>query len=340
MTRPSRRRLARALGAVLLVLALAPGAASSERQVSPNTNGSVAIGVAPFERVPQHGSAVPDVALLLSDRLATRGVGRVVGPAEWTRPSVGADAGEVSAWAAEAGLDAIVTGRTTQLGRRLSLDVWLRSGRDGAVAATYVAEAGRAEEVAGAVDRLAAQVIDGLPAALGEASNAAVASAPPKPAGPGAAGAANAAPRSGGLAERMSGPISIRSDELEAIEKGGQRTMVFTRNVRVAQDEWQLRSDRLEAFYPAGASQPERLVARGHVSIRNGEQTASCDEATYLRDQQTVLCRGNARMEQECDWVTGNEIELHLESERLVVRGDTQVHICREEESPAAQAVR
>jgi hypothetical protein len=45
-------------------------------------------------------------------------------------------------------------------------------------------------------------------------------------------------------------------------------------------------------------------------------------------------------MEQECDWVTGNEIELHLESERLVVRGDTQVHICREEESPAAQAVR
>lgn len=336
MRHPVPRRLGRALGAALLAGLLGPGAASSEREVSPNTNGSVAIGVAPFERVSQHVGDLPDVALLLSDRLATQGVGRVVGPAEWTRSSAATSQGDVRGWAAEAGLDAVVTGRTTQLGRRLSMDVRLRSGRDGAVAATYVAEAAQGQDLGEAIDQLARQVVDGLPAVLGSASPAAVGTAPPQAGRAGSEGAAGGTQGSRGLAERVSGPISIRSEELEAIEKGGERTLVFTRNVRVAQGEWRLRSDRLEAFYPSGSSQPERLVAQGHVNIHRGEQNASCDEATYLRGQEQVICRGNARMEQDCGWVTGREIELHLDSERMLVRGDTEVHICRDGEAPAA----
>jgi lipopolysaccharide assembly outer membrane protein LptD (OstA) len=62
-------------------------------------------------------------------------------------------------------------------------------------------------------------------------------------------------------------PISIRADELEAVSTGGARHLIFTANVRVEQADVRIESDRLEAFYPKGEKQPDRLVATGHVRL-------------------------------------------------------------------------
>jgi lipopolysaccharide transport protein LptA len=98
--------------------------------------------------------------------------------------------------------------------------------------------------------------------------------------------------------------------------------------VRAAQGALSLESDRLEAFYPAGASEPERLEARGHVTIKQGARVARCAEAIFYRDEERVVCTGQlAELEQACDRVRGPRIIFHLGSERLEVEGGADVSL-------------
>ena len=143
-------------------------------------------------------------------------------------------------------------------------------------------------------------------------------------------GAPSAGAGPGGAAEAKSGfqstaPISIKSDELEAIQKGKERFFLFTGHVFVQQDNVTLHSDRLEAYYPEGSSQPERLVATGHVLIEQEGKTAICEQATYLNTAQRVFCRGSAELRQGQDSARGKEIELQLDTERMFIRGDALV---------------
>ena len=88
-----------------------------------------------------------------------------------------------------------------------------------------------------------------------------------------------------------------------------------------------LKSDRLEAFYPKGKSQPERLVASGNVVIRRTGKRAMCQKATYFREEQKLVCVGDAQLDQECDRVRGTEIVFHLDTEMLEVKGGADVRI-------------
>ena len=110
------------LGAAIVLLGT-PAAQAAEADAA-----TVKIGVAPFEGVAPPGAGVPDLATLLADRLGTRGVGRIVGPA---RLGAGSDSepqdAEVKSWATQADVDAIVVGRTTRIGEQLSVDMQLRS---------------------------------------------------------------------------------------------------------------------------------------------------------------------------------------------------------------------
>ncbi len=331
------RRRAFRLG-FLVALALGVGASAdavealSDAGVSPKTEGS--IGVAPFERAGAARGALPDVAALLAQRLSTRGVERVVGPTELSSTAL-ADPrpDQVVEWADRAGVEAVVVGRTTRIGSRLSVDARLRAGASGhRMGSPFYAEVSRPEDLANAVDDLAAEVlgrIASLPAPRPPASSAPAASvsaAPP---------AGEARPRP---PYRRDEPIEIHADELEARDDAGRKKFLFRGNVRAEQGELSLRSDRLEAFYPEGASQPERLVARGDVVIRQGERTAQCDRATLYRAQERVVCSGNASLEQQCDRVRGSEIVFHLDREVLKVNGAADVRIHPREADCEARA--
>jgi lipopolysaccharide transport protein LptA len=132
----------------------------------------------------------------------------------------------------------------------------------------------------------------------------------------------------GERAFRDDAPIAIQADELEAVESQGARKLAFTGNVRASQDDMRLRSNRLDAFYRPGESQPERLVATGEVEIDRGGRQAFCDTATYFRDGQKIVCVGNdAVLQQESDRVRGKTIIFYLDRDVLEVEGGADVLI-------------
>jgi len=290
-----------ALGSVLL----AAGAA-----------GSTGVGVAPFETVAAAGQVAPDVAAHVAQRLATRGVGAVVGPQELGAPArYEPKAAEAQGWAQHAAVDAIVVGRTTKLGSRLSLHARVLDGRSGKpVGAPVVEEVASPEEFGRSIDRLTGALLE----RLGERPGAVSAPAPERPA---------AKPEA--LAFDKSKPLSIHSDQLEAApDPSGQRRLVFVGHVRAEQGAFSLVADRLEALYLAGASEPHRLQAKGHVTLKQGTRVARCAEATFFRTEERVVCTGQlAELEQACDRVRGSRIVFHLGSERLEVEGGADVSI-------------
>ena len=122
-------------------------------------------------------------------------------------------------------------------------------------------------------------------------------------------------------------PIAINSEELEVLPQGGGRRLVFSRNVEVQQGDITLYADRLEAIYPEGASQPDRLFASGHVRVVQGDRRGRCEEATYERAANTIVCRGKAQVTQGCDQVRGESIEFDLGRKRVRVVGAASVVI-------------
>jgi len=122
-------------------------------------------------------------------------------------------------------------------------------------------------------------------------------------------------------------PLSIRSDELEAVEDDGRRRLLFTRNVNVEQGDLRVHSDRLEAFYPPGGNQPDKLVANGHVRVTQLEKTMLCETATFFQTENRLVCTGNAELQQGGDRVRGSEIEIFVKQNRVKEKGGAVVNV-------------
>jgi lipopolysaccharide export system protein LptA len=292
-------------GALAVCLALA-GAARAE-----------GIGVARFEVQPQ-GQSAPELGAHVAQRLATRGLGRVAGPGELGAPAhFEAGPAEAQAWARSAGVDAIVVGRTTRIGSRLSVDARLLDGPSGRqIGAPVYEEVARAEDLGRSIDRLTGTLVE----RLGERPGAVAAAPAARP-------ETKAEPKSAEFGRGQ--PLSIHADTLDSqADAKGARHIVFTGHVRAVQGEMTLVADRLDAHSAPGASEPERLVARGHVTITQGTRTARCAEATFFRREERVVCIGQlAEIEQGCDRVRGPRIMFHLGSGRLEVEGGADVQI-------------
>jgi lipopolysaccharide transport protein LptA len=326
----------------LAVALLTLGASTGEAQESPD---GLRLGVAPFERVGAAGVRVPDIASSLAQLLSTKGLERVVGPETIGGEATAEPAAEdIAARAQQAEVDVVVVGRTTRLGESLSVDTHLRSAATGtAVGTPVVVEVSGPEDLGRAIDELATLLLE---RSRGDPGAAAVRTARRPPGGE-AVTALASGQREVDDSEPEApfdndAPISIKSDVLEATEQGGERKFIFTGNVRAIQDDLRVDSDRLEAFYPKGQSQPERMVATGHVVILQTGKRALCKKATYYRTQQKMVCVGNAQLEEECDRVRGKEIIYHLDTEVMEVIGaaDVRIHPEGQECIPAEPAQR
>jgi lipopolysaccharide transport protein LptA len=142
--------------------------------------------------------------------------------------------------------------------------------------------------------------------------------------------APEAAPNSGALPIvgvpwlRAGKPARIRSLHLEASEDEQGRRVAFDGGVEVTQDDVMLRADRLEAVYPPGADQPERLIATGGVSMLEGTREASCARAEFLRSENRVRCH-TAIARAGDDRLEGELIDFTIGEESLSVRGSTKL---------------
>ena len=104
-------------------------------------------------------------------------------------------------------------------------------------------------------------------------------------------------------------------------------SVLVRNNVRVELGEMILRANELEAFYQAGDSEPERLIAQGEVRIDQGDRRALCQTAEYSRKEDQVTCSGEAVLLHGCDTVRGDRIELELGRDRARVKGAASVVI-------------
>lgn len=145
--------------------------------------------------------------------------------------------------------------------------------------------------------------------------------------------------QSSGLLEGLDGegPVTIRADELQAWETPEGRHLTFGGEVDVEREDLTLRATHIEAFYPPGASEPERLVASGDVRVTQRDREALCDRAEYHRLERRLECRGSARLQQQDDHVVGDVIDFDLNAETLVVTGNTRLFLAPRE--PEAQAI-
>lgn len=137
--------------------------------------------------------------------------------------------------------------------------------------------------------------------------------------------------------------IESESLELETLPDQG-RLLTFVGDVRVHQGVLEMRADHLEAYYPPQEAEPSRLIARGGVQVDQPGQRAHCAEAEYSREQDRLVCRGQAKLVQGCDVVAGESIEFDLTSNRVRVIGAARVVIAPRQpagdcvaESPAAE---
>lgn len=273
-----------------------------------------------------------EAAEVLAEQLSALPEISVLTPSQMAEPlGAESEARVVRRVAFASGLDAIVVGRvaagspvaSSQGASGRTLEVVVRSGHSGAVVSRHRAELSGRGELEAAAERLAASIARDL------------GWVPPGPELPAvASGAADAregrrrAPLFAFGRIDAAQAIEIESEELDFVSlEDESRHIVFRRNVRVVQGEVTLLTDELEAFYPARQSEPEKLVARGSVRVTEGNRSAHCERATYLRSEQTLVCSGRAELVSGCDIVRGRSIAFDLDRDRAKVSGAASVLI-------------
>jgi len=129
-------------------------------------------------------------------------------------------------------------------------------------------------------------------------------------------------------------PARVRASKLEASDDESGRRIAFEGDVELSQEGTTLRAQHLEALYPPGVDQPDRLVAVGGVSLSEGIREAQCERAEYLRLENRVLCQGGVAHAGD-DRLEGDVIDFALGEEKLAVRGHTRLTLAPREPGSA-----
>lgn len=281
----------------------------------------------------------------LAEQISRRDVERLIAPGEFVADNTFEPrAADVRRWAYNSAVDAVVVGRVYTVGnakrRTRIVETVVRSGHSGAELSRHEVASARGASIHESLDTLAASILSGLgyvevPSEAGteentEGGNVDVS----KSSQPGQSGHSLDAERSK-HGFRSDAPIEIKAEEAEIINLDGGRRLIFQRNVHVQQANISLRSDRLEALYRKGESEPRELRAEGRVAIDQGHRRAKCDRAIYRREGNRLTCSGHAELIQGCDIVRGESIEFDLAGDQARVTGAASIVIHPESEANA-----
>ena len=168
------------------------------------------------------------------------------------------------------------------------------------------------------------------PGPTGAQTRAPVPKASPAPAGgaPGTAKPQAARPATTPGAAQKSGPrsnspIVIDADRMEATKKEG--LVIFTGNVVAKQDNSTQAADRMEVYLDDKGGRVLRIISVGNVKIVTEDcRTGTARRAEYYDDEQRLKLIGDAKVWQEENVVSGDEIEMFLAEDRSTVRAGTQ----------------
>lgn len=120
--------------------------------------------------------------------------------------------------------------------------------------------------------------------------------------------------------ERSSSPIVIDADRMEALKREG--LVIFTGNVVAKQDNSVQSADRMEVYLDEKGERVLRIISTGNVRIVTEDcRTGTARRAEYYDEEQRLLLIGDAKVWQDDNVVTGEEIEIMLAEDRSTVKG-------------------
>jgi len=125
-------------------------------------------------------------------------------------------------------------------------------------------------------------------------------------------------------------PIHIVSDRLDAYNE--KKMVVFSGNAVATQFDRIIKSDQLLLYYRKETEKTakatlshdemgelEKIEAKGHVTITQGERIVTGDHAVYLQDSQKIIMTGNAVMREGRNVVRGDRITVFIDEDRGIV---------------------
>ena len=134
---------------------------------------------------------------------------------------------------------------------------------------------------------------------------------------------APAKPGDKSVGPRSNAPIVIDADRMEAFKKDG--LVVFTGNVIAKQENSVQTAERMEVYLDDKGERVLRIISTGNVKIVTEDcRTGTAKRAEYYDDDQKLLLIGDAKVWQEDNVVTGEEIEMFLADDRSTVRSGPQ----------------
>jgi lipopolysaccharide export system protein LptA len=122
---------------------------------------------------------------------------------------------------------------------------------------------------------------------------------------------------------RSNAPIVIDADRMDASKKDG--VVIFNGNVVAKQENSVQTADRMEVYLDDKGERVLRIVSTGNVKIVTEDcRTGTAKRAEYYDDDQRLLLIGDAKVWQDDNVVTGEEIEMFLADDRSTVRSGPQ----------------
>jgi lipopolysaccharide export system protein LptA len=138
-----------------------------------------------------------------------------------------------------------------------------------------------------------------------------------------------AAPPAGPAAPKPAdqpGPVTVDADRMESF--GKESLVVFSGNVVARQDNSVQHADRMEVYLDEAGDRVTRTVSTGNVRIITRDcRTGTARRSEYYNADQRVELIGNARVWQDDNVVTGEQITIYLDQDRSVVQGGKQERV-------------
>jgi len=130
-------------------------------------------------------------------------------------------------------------------------------------------------------------------------------------------------------------PIQIVSDRLDAYSE--KKLVVFSGNAVATQGNRVIKSDNLFLYYrnrpqDKGVAEAtarvgktgdlDRVEAKGHVTITEGNRIVTGSDAVYYQDTQKIVMTGNAAMREGENIIRGDKIVVLLKENRGIVESE------------------
>jgi len=120
-----------------------------------------------------------------------------------------------------------------------------------------------------------------------------------------------------GAYSAWAGPVTVQAAHLDIWHDKQQA--LFTGNVHLNRDDFELFCDKLRVFYTEGSG-IERAEATGHVRMQQGDKHGRANKAELDNKRQILTLTGHAEMEQPGGRIEGETIIHNIQKKTTEVR--------------------